>query len=44
MRAPQDRGGLQGATAKRVRFYPASSLKMSVTAKPVRWRTTRCPA
>ncbi len=32
------------ASSKKVRFYPASALKVAVAAKPVRRRATRHPA
>ena len=43
-RNPQTGAPVKVAPSKKVRFYPASALKVAVASKPVRRRTTRRPA
>ena len=42
-RNPRTGAPVKVAPSKKVRFYPASALKMAVASKPVRRRTTRRP-
>jgi DNA-binding protein HU-beta len=43
-RNPQTGMTIKVGPSKKVRFYPASALKVSVASKPVRRRATRRPA
>jgi DNA-binding protein HU-beta len=43
-RNPRTGAPVQVGPSKKVRFYPASALKVAVAAKPVRRRATRRPA
>lgn len=43
-RNPRTGAPVKVAPSKKVRFYPASALKVAVAAKPVRRRATRRPA
>ena len=43
-RNPQTGATIKVGPSKKVRFYPASALKVAVASKPVRRRTTRRPA
>ncbi|MHB8330714.1 MAG: HU family DNA-binding protein [Candidatus Dormibacteria bacterium] len=43
-RNPRTGATIKVGPSKKVRFYPASALKVSVASKPVRRRSTRRPA
>ncbi|MHB8325157.1 MAG: HU family DNA-binding protein [Candidatus Dormibacteria bacterium] len=43
-RNPRTGAPIKVAPSKKVRFYPASALKVAVASKPVRRRATRRPA
>jgi DNA-binding protein HU-beta len=43
-RNPRTGAAIKVAPSKKVRFYPASALKVAVASKPVRRRATRHPA
>ncbi len=43
-RNPSTGAAIKVGPSKKVRFYPASALKVAVAAKPARRRATRRPA